>query len=86
MKATFVQEGGSHVSYEDKLTTAVIPLMFMGFTVAAGLIGHLFMKRHKEVGRVHQTLATMLVALSMHWVFLLLHTLHLRAYAGESAP
>lgn len=78
--ATFTQEGGSHVSYEDQLTTNVIPVMFMAFTIAAGVIARLVMKRRAEGGRIHPTLLTMLAALGMHWVFLTVHTLHLRTF------
>lgn len=82
MTATFMQDGGSHVSYEDKLTTKVIPLMLIAFTLAATVIGRLLMKRRGEGGRVHPTLKTMMAALGMHWVFLAVHTMHLRAFAG----
>lgn len=60
----------------------MIPIMFMAFTAAAGVIANLVMKRRREGGRVHPTLWFMLTALGMHWVFLAVHTLHLRAYAG----
>lgn len=83
MTASFVQDGGSHVSFEDKLTTKVIPVMFIAFTAAAALIGKLVMTRRKEGGQVHPTLQFMLAALGMHWVFLAVHTMHLRAFAGE---
>eukprot|EP00904_Undaria_pinnatifida_P007864 jgi/Undpi1/4207/HiC_scaffold_16.g07574.m1 len=83
MSASFTQDGGSHVSYEDKLTTTVIPAMLMAFTAAAAVIGKLAMKRRKEGGRVHPTLQFMLSALAMHWVFLAVHTLHLRAFAAD---
>ena len=84
LTATFTQEGGSHVSYEDKPTTAVIPVMLLAFTVAAAVIGNLVMKRRREGGRVHPTLWCMLAALSMHWLFLGVHTLHLCMFAGGS--
>lgn len=82
MSASFTQQGGSHISYEDKLTTKVIPLMLMAFTAAAAVIGNLFVKRRREGGGMHPTLQFMLAALGMHWVFLLVHTLHLRSFAG----
>lgn len=82
MTATFMQDGGSHVSFEDKLTTKVIPLMLITFTLAAAVIGRLVMKRRGEGGRVHPTLQIMMAALGMHWVFLAVHTMHLRAFAG----
>lgn len=82
MTASFTQEGGSHISYEDKLTTKVIPLMLMAFTAAAAVIGNLFVKRRREGGGMHPTLQFMLAALGMHWVFLLVHTMHLRSFAG----
>lgn len=82
MTATFMQDGGSHVSFEDKLTTKVIPLMLIAFTLAATVIGRLLMKRRGEGGRVHPTLQIMMAALCMHWVFLAVHTMHLRAFAG----
>ncbi|CAM9226350.1 unnamed protein product [Ectocarpus sp. 12 AP-2014] len=81
MSASFTQQGGSHISYEDKLTTKVIPLMLMAFTAAAAIIGNLFVKRRREGGGMHPTLQFMLAALGMHWVFLLVHTLHLRSFA-----
>lgn len=83
MSATFMQPSGSHVSFEDKPTTAVIPLMLVAFTAAAAVIAKLFIQRRKEGGRIHPTLQCMLAALAMHWVFLAVHTLHLRAFAGE---
>ncbi|CAN0139953.1 unnamed protein product [Scytosiphon promiscuus] len=81
MSATFTQPGGSHISYEDKLATKVIPAMLMGFTGAAAGIAHLFLQRKKEGGGMHPTLKFMLAALCMHWVFLAVHTLHLSAFA-----
>lgn len=83
LSATFTQPGGSHVSYEDKLTTTVIPIMLLAFTVAAAVIANLVVKRWREGGRIHPTLGCMLVALGMHWVFLAVHTLHLVAFAGD---
>lgn len=83
MSASFTQDGGSHVSYEDKLTTTVIPAMLMAFTAAAAVVAKLAMQRRKEGGRVHPTLQFMLSAFAMHWVFLAVHTLHLRAFAGR---
>ena len=83
MSAVFTQDGGSHVSYEDKLTTTMIPAMFMAFTAAAAVVAKLAMQRRREGGRVHPTLQFMLSALAMHWVFLAVHTLHLRAFAGR---
>lgn len=82
MSAGFTQEGGSHISYEDKLTTKVIPAMLMAFTAAGAVIANLFAKRRREGGGMHPTLKFMLAALGMHWVFLALHTLHLRSFAG----
>lgn len=83
MKASFTQDGGSHISFEDKLTTKVIPTMFMAFTAAAAFIANLFAKRRREGGGMHPTLQFMLAALGMHWVFLAVHTLHLRSLAGQ---
>lgn len=82
MSASFTQQGGSHISYEDKLTTKVIPAMLMAFTLAAAVIANLIVKRRREGGGMHPTLKFMLAALGMHWVFLALHTLHLRSFAG----
>lgn len=59
--------------------------MFMAFTIAAGVIARLVMKRRAEGGRIHPTLLTMLAALGMHWVFLTVHTLHLRTFVGAFA-
>lgn len=84
MSAMFTQPGGSHISYEDKLATKVIPAMLMGFTGAAAGIAHLFRQRRKEGGGMHPTLKFMLAALGMHWVFLAVHTFHLSAFAGWS--
>lgn len=82
LTASFIQQGGSHISYEDKLTTKVIPTMLVAFTAASAVIANLIVKRRREGGGMHPTLKFMLAALGMHWVFLAVHTLHLRSLAG----
>lgn len=86
MSASFIQDGGSHVSFEDKLATAVIPVMLIAFTAAAAVIAKLTLERKKEGGMLHPTLQIMIGALGMHWVFLAVHTLHLRTFAGTAVP
>ncbi|CAM9231578.1 unnamed protein product [Choristocarpus tenellus] len=85
LTATFLQDSSygnrDQFSYEDMLPARLIPLLLFVFTVAAAFIGKLFMQRRKESDGAHPTLWMVMSALSMHWVFLAVHTLHLRAYA-----
>ncbi|CAM9234463.1 unnamed protein product [Discosporangium mesarthrocarpum] len=61
--------------------------MWFVFTLATAWIGKFFLQRRTETRRVHPTLWMVLGSLVMHWLYLAMHTLHLRQYAGKlTAP